>query len=279
MSQKKSLRDFRSTLVQDDRHGVNELLRQVAERSSLDDDSRAEVNQIVNRLEQHQANKTPMGKFKKKFADSLDKVADGVEKMEERVAKPSSNDPNASISDHSEYSDEEVDDIEEEANTGSHKSGGGESVKKFGKDLVKKFSDMSTAMPKKPLIPPVNLKPPSMNINMNTNMNTQATSEAIKARKLKMKEALERSSKSGRDIFQNFSKKCENSLRNLENSLVKGGSATVPEAVEADYDVNSPEYKMDIKGIALLKEIFPNESTENLIKMHFEHIQANKDLS
>eukprot|EP00531_Pseudo-nitzschia_arenysensis_P003043 CAMPEP_0116131114 /NCGR_PEP_ID=MMETSP0329-20121206/8834_1 /TAXON_ID=697910 /ORGANISM="Pseudo-nitzschia arenysensis, Strain B593" /LENGTH=303 /DNA_ID=CAMNT_0003625525 /DNA_START=197 /DNA_END=1108 /DNA_ORIENTATION=+ len=302
MSQKKPFSNLRPR--HDDDYGITELLRQVAERSSLNEEEKREVSQIVKNVERKVEEKTPMGKIKYKMKDSMDNTMENVKNsVDNTIDKMEKNIDNMNKSIQQSVANLSIDDVADDDVADDHddneslksNNSTAESEKKWGKDLLHKFS-----MPKNPLqqqqqqsdrkAPPTpgasaardyfktfTIKKMQNPLKSPTNR-TKATSETankIKARRQEIAKAFERSSQSGRDMFQNLSRNFENSLKNLESSLA--GPQQNQNQVEADYDLNSPEYKMDIKGIALLKEIFPDESTENLIKMHFEHIQASKD--
>mmetsp|Transcript_6068 Transcript_6068/g.12485 ORF Transcript_6068/g.12485 Transcript_6068/m.12485 type:complete len:286 (+) Transcript_6068:33-890(+) len=283
MSQKKPFSTLRPR--HDDDYGITELLRQVAERSSLNEEEKKEVSQIVKNVERKVEEKTPMGKIKYKMKDSVDNTIDTIKKDMDDIKKDMDtmgetirqSVAKISLTDAVDAGDDDASQKSSQSNTSA------EASNKWGKDLLHKFS-----MPKNPLHQNEKKAVPTPGASaardyfktftlkgMQNPLKSPTKSETgakIKARRQEIAKALERSSQSGRDLFQNFSKNFENSLQKLENSL----AGPSPQQVEADYDVNSSEYKMDLKGIALLKEIFPDESTENLIKMHFEHIQVSK---
>lgn len=238
MSSKKSLS---SLLATGDDHGVSELLRQVAERSSLNEEEKKEVGAMVRRVEEHAARGTPMGKFKNKLAHNIDTI--------NSVVKGSATD-----------NDGGGDDNDNHRSSFTETSAAATNVmNKLGKDIFQKLSKnpLRTANgdPKDPTSP---MSP------------TAIMSAKLEARRVEMKKAFERSSQSGKDLFQNLSRNFDKSLKSLEDSLMPQQH----EAPTAEYDTNSAEYKMDVNAISLLKEIFPEASTEELIQMHFEHIHA-----
>lgn len=300
MSQKKPFSNLRPK--HDDDYGITELLRQVAERSSLNEEEKREVSQIVKNVERKVEEKTPMGKIKYKMKDSMDNTMENMKNsVDNTIDKMERNIDNMNKSIQQSVANLSIDDVvlvdDEESlksnnNNSSRAAAAAETSNnnKWGKDLLHKFS-----MPKNPLqqqgtekkaptpgasaardyFKTFSLKGMHMQ-NPLKSPNKSETANKIKARRQEIAKAFERSSQSGRDMFQNFSRNFENSLKNLESSLGGPQQQQQRQQMEADYDVNSPEYKMDMKGIALLKEIFPDESTENLIKMHFEHIQVSK---
>ena len=250
----------------------------------MNDEERKEVSQIVKRVERKAGErKTPMGKFKRKMADNIETMQnDAKEKLETMHHKIGG----AAASDGATTSDNDGDDDE------SHKSSSSSDAaanNKWGKDLLHKFSNPLATPSKggtaageyfknftlKGMHNPLKPTASAAAAASSTTNRSSDTATKIKARQQKFVKAFERSSQSSRDMFQNLSKNFEKSLQNLEDALA-GPQQPEP---EADYDMNSPEYKMDMKGIALLKEIFPEESTENLIKMHFEHVHASKQMS
>jgi len=237
MSSKKSLS---SLLATGDDHGVSELLRQVAERSSLNEDEKKEVSAMVRRVEEHAARGTPMGKFKNKLAHNIDTI--------NSVVKGSATDDGGD-NDHDSHRSSFTETSAAATNA----------MNKLGKDIFQKLSKnpLTTANgdPKDPTSP---MSP------------TATVSAKLEARRVEMKKAFERSSQSGKDLFQNFTRNFEKSLKSLEDSLMPQHH----EAPTAEYDTNSAEYKMDVNAISLLKEIFPEATTEELIQMHFEHIHA-----
>jgi len=89
----------------------------------------------------------------------------------------------------------------------------------------------------------------------------KAKAEAEKA-KVEIRNAFRRSSQNGRELLTRFG----SSINRLVDSRKH------PEYPVAEYDINSPEYQKDLQAIKLLKEIFPEESTEALIKMHFDSL-------
>ena len=311
-AKKKPFPNLRMSHASDD-HGVTELLRQVAERSSLNEQERKEVSQIVKRVERKAgARKTPMGKFKQSIQNNIEttqsKIKDNIETIHQSVVQKGTTSSSTSTSASAAATVGESDDHDEDNESHKSSSSGSESTNKWGKDLLHKFSNpLTAAAPSKggsaageyfknftlkgmhnPL-KPTSTATATTHANANattTSSNTNPsepseTSKKIKARHQKFVKDFERSKQSGRDLFKNMSKNFENSLRNLENSLLPQQQHPAQQAqaqsMEADFDLNSPEYKMDLKGISLLKEIFPDESTENLIKMHFEHIHAGKN--
>lgn len=86
----------------------------------------------------------------------------------------------------------------------------------------------------------------------------------------KMKEAIEQSQEKGRKSMQNFSMNFKKNLANLETFLTspqdasaEGGQAPAPPPEDT-------EYKREVKGMQLLQKIFPKESPDSLIKLHFD---------
>lgn len=276
-----------------DDHGVTELLRLVAERSSLNESERKEVSSIVERVEKKAGErKTTVGKLKKKMNENIEatptlsKLKDNIDTINEKVHQ---NIETINEKVHEAVSKNKEAPLSDEASTTSDNDTT-ESVNKWGKDLLNKFSNPRQTPSKggtaageyfksftlKGMQNPLKQQP---NATANATATRAQSAENFKARQKKFVNAFERSSQSGRDFFKKASANFENSLQKLESSLdsfTVGSQASAQP--EADYDVNSPEYKMDLKGIALLKEIFPEESTENLIKMHFEHVNASKNV-
>lgn len=265
---------FRSPLLASgDDHGVSDLLREVAKRnnSSLTDEERKEVNAMVKRVEEHKARGTPMGKLKKKIKN---------------VTKVSAETDETSGSGNG--------DNDNESHRSSPTTSTSESVNKWGKDLVQKFSNMQTTIPN-PLKDEAatassasshtsKLDPKDVFRNFAIKLKSKEPTAANKEKAKRLeamkeaferssREAFERSSQSGRDLLQNFSKNFENFQNSLSSNLSSSQQQQPP---TAELDKTSAEYKLDVKGIALLKEIFPDESTENLIKMHFGHLQSGK---
>jgi len=278
MSQKKK---FRSPLLASgDDHGVSDLLREVAKRnnSSLTDKERKEVSAMVKRVEEHAERKTPIGKLKKKIKD-VTKIAG---ETSDETSVGSGDDDN-------------------ESHKSSNTAGASESVNKWGKDLVQKFSNMQTSIPN-PLhkdeaaassaasssasassshTPKLDPKEVFRNFATKLKSKEPTAANKEKAKRLEAmkeafekssREAFERSSQSGRDMLHNFSKNFENFQNTLSSNMMNSSQQQHPP--EATIDKTSAEYKLDVKGIALLKEIFPDESTENLIKMHYGHLQS-----
>lgn len=273
-----------------DDHGVTELLRQVAERSSLNAAERAEVSNIVERVEKKAGErKTTVGKLKKKMNDNIEenttlsKLKDNIDTINEKVHHNIET-INEKVQEAVNKNKDSASLNTDEASTSSDNDTT-ESVNKWGKDLLNKFSNPRQTPSKGGTAAGEYFKNFTLKGMQNPLMKSPTAGAAkgqpavnFKARQKKFVNAFERSSQSGKDFFKKASQNFENSLKNLESSLdsfTVGGSQASPQP-EADYDVNSPEYKMDLKGIALLKEIFPDESTENLIKMHFEHVNASK---
>jgi len=86
----------------------------------------------------------------------------------------------------------------------------------------------------------------------------------------KMKEVIGQSQEKGRKSMQNFSMNFKKNLANLETFLT-----SPPEPSEAEPSAVSEQrpkgndYEREVKGMQLLQKIFPKESPDSLIKLHF----------
>lgn len=286
---------------------ITDLLKQVAMRndSSLSEDQRKEVDNMVKRVELYRGRHTVAGKLKIKQHDA----EEFMKNTKKKLANEESNEEYLGV-EHQSLSRRMKNNKEPTRMTESMNKMGesvnkiGEDMNKMGQNLVQKMSmltpqkDPSAATASSaPAAPPaaakldpkevlqklnvMNLQSPVLNkeeFNKKTAEQMQKMKEAYErsqqenAKKMeKMKEALDQSKEKGRKSMQNFSMNFKKNLRNLENFL----TSPQPEPPKP-VDKNSAEYKMDVKGIQLLREIFPNESPESLIKLHFEHLESQK---
>jgi hypothetical protein len=290
----------------DSDNGITDLLKQVAMRndSSLSQDQRKEVDNMVKRVELYKGRHTVAGKLKIKQHDA----EEFMKNTKKKLNNEESNQEYLGI-EHQSLSRRMKNNKEPTRMTDSMNKMGesvnkiGEDMNKIGQNLVQKMSiltpqkDPSASSASAPAAPPavakidpkevlqklnvMNLQSPVLNkeeFNKKTAEQMQKMKEAYErsqqenAKKMeKMKEALDQSKEKGRKSMQNFSMNFKKNLRNLETFL----TSPQPEPPKP-VDKNSAEYKMDVKGIQLLREIFPNESPESLIKLHFEHIDSQK---
>ncbi|VEU36226.1 unnamed protein product [Pseudo-nitzschia multistriata] len=229
MSDRNLFSNLRSPLAKNDEYGVTELLREVSKRnSSLSDEERKEVSEMVKRVEQHNAKPSPMDKMKKKFAE-LSVVNDMG--SNNRTTK------NSTVGE----SDDNGDDPRAD-----------KSVKKFANDLFQKFSNMDTisaGQPKDPVFDgnrgkeffrSLSMKGIQSPLKMTNSASTeqQTPSRAEGDRRPEILKAFEQSSQSGKELLRNLSKKIQSPLSSVPNKDPPPSAAETAAAVsEAFRDI------------------------------------------
>jgi len=220
MSRKSILTNLRTT--RGDEHGVTDLLREVSQRScSLTDEERREVSEIVRRVEEHHARGTPMGKLKKKISDNINSINDSINDNINSINDSFNGNIN-SINNVAKFSGTN-DDSDSKRGTGANSlnSIGSTSMNNWGKDLLQKMSSIEIEKPWTSQKDPTTAKPDAKEVFRNFSIKgiqnplklpQQGTSNGEKDRRPEIMKAFERSSQSGRDLLQNFSKNFQNSL-------------------------------------------------------------------
>jgi len=227
MSQNNIFTSLRSPLTKADDHGITDLLREVADRSSsLTDEERMEVDRMANRVEEQAARGTPIGKLKKKLADIANNLTDdGCD--DNHSSRSSNTGPNTLNS------------------TGSEPG----PVNKWGKDLFQKMSNLPTIQSMLPVKDDqeqqkdqTTSKPTAREIFRNFSITgkknplkspQQTASNGEKDQRPEIMKAFERSSQSGRDLLQKISKDFKNSLSPPQPQTPSSTAAQVSDSLKA----------------------------------------------
>mmetsp|Transcript_13824 Transcript_13824/g.32290 ORF Transcript_13824/g.32290 Transcript_13824/m.32290 type:complete len:253 (+) Transcript_13824:273-1031(+) len=221
MSQRNLFPNLRSPLAKSDEYGVTELLREVSQRNtSLTDEERKEVGEIVKRVEQHnKAKSSPMAIMKKKLSEM--NVVNDMSSANHTLTKLEDKDVTEDI-------DEEIvgdiaqSDAEIEARS---------SVKKFAKDFFRKFSTDETGdQNDQAASKPEENRGIDLFRNFSKGMQQHTSSNTEEDTRPEILKAFEESSQSGRDLFRNLSKKIQTPL---SSPMQKASSPSTSETAAA----------------------------------------------